>query len=326
MFHRCVFYSLEHSLGYEVAQSQKTYKGELIMNKSREKSEKAQVFEGVLSVVVNALLFAVKFWVGMLTGSVALMADAYHTLSDSLTSIFVVAAAKLAAKKPDKEHPFGHGRWELIATLLVAFILGMIGYEFLTDSIDRFQNRESVVYGTIALVITVASIIVKEALSQYAFSLGRKHDNPVITADGWHHRTDSLSSVVVLIGIIVTRFLDGLWWMDSVLGVFCALAIFYAAYKIMVEAITKILGEQPKQELIDGIENEVKSIYNDDLKLHHYHFHNYISHKELTLHMMIDEESTIKYGHDMATVIEDMIKTKFNMDATIHVEPLSEKE
>jgi cation diffusion facilitator family transporter len=197
----------------------------------------------------------------------------------------------------------------------------MIGYEFLTDSIDRFQNRESVVYGTIALVITVVSIVVKEGLSQYAFYLGRKHDNPVITADGWHHRTDSLSSVVVLIGIIVTRFVDGLWWMDSVLGVFCALAIFYAAYKIMMEAITKILGEQPKQELIEGIEYEVKSIYKDDLKLHHYHLHNYISHKELTLHMMIDEESTIKYGHDMATVIEDMIKTKFNIDATIHIEP-----
>jgi len=301
MFHRCVLY----------------FKGGSIMSRG-----KAQVFEGVLSVVVNAVLFAVKFWAGIVTGSVALMADAWHTMSDSLTSIFVVAAAKLASKKPDKEHPFGHGRWELIASLLIAFILGMIGYEFLTDSIDRFQNREAVVYGTLALAVTAVSIIVKEALAQYAFYLGRKFDNPVIAADGWHHRTDSLSSVVVLIGIIITRFVAGLWWMDSVLGVFCALAIFYAAYKIMTDAVTRILGEEPAQEFIDELGAEVKKIYDNDLKIHHVHLHNYISHKELTMHIRLDKDMTIENGHDIATVIEDMIKERFDTETTIHIEPL----
>ena len=291
---------------------------------NREKSQKAQVFEGILSIIVNAVLFAAKFWVGMITGSVALMADAWHTMSDSLTSIFVVIAAKLAARKPDKEHPFGHGRWELIATLLIAVILGMIGYEFLTDSIERFQNRESVVYGTLALVITVASILIKEALAQYAFYLGRKHDNPVITADGWHHRTDSLSSVVVLIGIIITRFIDGLWWMDSVLGVFCALAIFYAAFKIMMDSITRILGEEPKQEFIDELNDEITKLYDRDLKLHHFHIHNYISHKELTMHMRLDKDATIEEGHDIASDIETLIREKYGIDSTIHIEPLKE--
>ena len=286
------------------------------------KREKAQVFEGALSVVVNAFLFAGKFWVGLITGSVALMADAWHTMSDSLTSIVVIVAAKLASKKPDKEHPFGHGRWELIASLFIAIILGMIGYEFLTDSIDRFQNQKAVVYGTVAIVITVISIIVKEALAQYAFYLGRKHDNPVITADGWHHRTDSLSSVIVLIGIVITRYVDGLWWMDSVLGVFCALAIFYAAYKVMTTSITRILGEEPTQEFIDKLSAEVNSIYEHDLKLHHFHLHNYISHRELTFHMMLEQDLTIEEGHDIATIIEDMIREKFEIEPTIHVEPL----
>ena len=291
---------------------------------SREKSQKAQVFEGALSVVVNAVLFAAKLWVGVITGSVALMADAWHTMSDSLTSIFVILAAKLASRKPDKEHPYGHGRWELITSLLIAFILGLIGYEFLTVSIDRFQNRESVVYGTLALVVTIVSIIIKEALAQYAFYLGRKHDNPVISADGWHHRTDSLSSVLVLVGIVITRFVTDLWWMDSVLGIFCALAIFYAAFKVMKEAITKILGEEPKQELIDEISSKVKNIYNDGMDIHHFHLHNYISSKELTLHIRLDGDITIKKGHDIATVIEKMIKTDYDIDATIHVEPISE--
>jgi cation diffusion facilitator family transporter len=198
----------------------------------------------------------------------------------------------------------------------------MIGYEFLTDSINRFQNREYAVYGTLALAVTAASIIIKELLAQYAFYLGRKTANPVITADGWHHRSDSLSSVVVLIGIIVTRFLADLWWMDSVLGMFCALAIFYAAFKIMREAIASILGEEPSQELIGKLTAEVEKIYGNDLKIHHFHLHNYISHKELTLHIRLDKDMTIESAHEITSVIEDMILAQFEMASTIHVEPL----
>jgi cation diffusion facilitator family transporter len=286
--------------------------------------EKTQVFAGLLSIIVNAVLFIAKFWVGLLTGSIALLADAWHTMSDSLTSIFVVVAAKLASKKPDKEHPFGHGRWELIASLLIAFVLGLIGYEFFIDSIARFQNRETVVYGTIAIVVTAVSIIIKEILAQYEFYLGRKTNNPVIIADAWHSRSDSLSSVVVLIGIIVTKFVTGLWWMDSVLGVFCALAIFYAAYEVMKESITKILGEEPEQDFIDNLNTEIKEMYDFDLQLHHFHLHNYISHKEVTLHIMLNKDMTIEKGHEIATSIEDIIKEKFDMVATIHVEPLEE--
>ena len=215
--------------------------------------KKAQIFEGWLSIIVNALLFVAKFWVGLVTGSVALMADAWHTMSDSLTSIIVVFSARLASKKPDKEHPFGHGRWELICTIIIGCILAFIGFEFLSDSIDRFRNRETVTYGTLALVVTIVSIIIKELLAQIAFYIGRKTNNPIVSADGWHHRTDSLSSVVVLAGIIVTRFVGDLWWMDSVLGIFCALAIFYAAFEILKDAITRMLGEEPSPELIEQI-------------------------------------------------------------------------
>jgi len=284
--------------------------------------KKAQIVEGIVSVVVNAVLFGVKLWVGIITGSIALVADAWHTMTDSLTSIFVVAAAKLASKKPDKEHPFGHGRWELISAILIAFVLVFIGYEFFTGSIERFQNRESATYGTIAIVVTAISIVIKEMLAQYGFYIGRKTNNPVVTADGWHSRSDALSSVVVLIGIVVARFFPNLWWMDSVLGIFCALAIFYAAFEIMRESITRMLGEEPDAEFIEALDNEVSKIYENDLKIHHLHLHNYISHKELSLHIRLDGGMTVEDGHNIASAIEKMIKEKFDMDATIHVEPL----
>ena len=284
--------------------------------------EKYQIIAGIASVIVNAFLFGIKFWAGLVTGSVALMADAWHTLSDSLTSIFVVVAAKLASRKPNKKHPFGYGRWELIAAIIIAFVLALIGYEFLVDSINRFQNRESVTFGMIAIVVTVVSIIIKELLAQYAFYVGRITDNPVVTADGWHSRTDSLGSVVILLGILATKFIAEFWWMDSVLGIFCALIIFYAAYKVMIDAVTKILGEETPKELIEQINVEVKKLHDQDLKLHHFHLHNYITSKELTFHIMLKKDETIENGHQIATEIEIMIKEKFDIIATIHVEPL----
>ena len=289
--------------------------------------EMAQIVAGTASVVVNTILFAAKLWAGTVTGSIALMADAWHTLSDSLTSIFMIPAAKLAARKPDREHPFGHGRWELIASILMAFVLGGIALEFFTGSIERFQNRESgEITGTLALVITIVSIVIKEALAQYEFYLGRKYKNPVITADAWHSRTDSIGSVAILIGIIVARLVPGLWWMDSVLGLICALVIFYAAFSIMKEVVTKILGEEPNQEFISTLTDEVKKIYKKDMKIHHIHLHNYISHKELTLHIRLDKNMTVEQGHKIASKLEIMIKEKFDMDATIHIEPLQTSE
>jgi len=283
---------------------------------------KAQVTEGIVSVVVNAVLFGIKFWAGIFTGSIALVADAWHTLSDSLTSIFIVFSAKLSSRKPDKEHPFGHGRWEQISSIFIAFILVIISYDFFIKSIDRLKNRESVVYGTVAIVVTIASIVIKELLAQYAFYIGRKTDNVIVKADGWHHRSDSLSSLVVLIGIIITQFTAQLWWMDGALGIFCALAIFYAAFQIMKESISKLLGEEPKQDLIDKIKTEISKVYSNDLQLHHLHLHNYISQKELTMHIRIDKNMTIENGHKVATDIENIIKEKFDMAATIHIEPL----
>ena len=284
--------------------------------------EQAQIRAGILSILVNTVLFGIKLWVGLVTGSIALMADAWHTMSDSLTSVMMIPAAKLAAKKPDKSHPFGHGRWELIASMLMAFVLGAIALEFFTSSIERFRDRESVIFGTLALVITIVSIVLKEGLAQYEFHLGRKYKNPVITADAWHSRTDSISSVAILLGIIITKIRPGLWWMDSVLGIICALVIFYAAFEIMRDVITKILGEEPKQEFIEELIDEIKKVYGNDLCLHHFHIHNYITHKELTFHIRLDKEMTIEESHAIATGIENMIENKFHTSTTIHIDPM----
>jgi len=286
---------------------------------------KAQILEGTVSVIVNTVLFALKFWAGMVTGSIALIADAWHTLSDSLSSVFIIFAVRLSSKKADREHPFGHGRWEHISSIFVAVLLGIVAFDFLEKSVIRFRNRDTVVYGTLAIVVTIVSIIVKELLAQFAFYYGRKTDNAVVRADGWHHRSDALSSVIVLAGII-TSFVFGekFWWIDSVLGILVALALFYATFTILKEAITKLLGEEPDEELVRDITERVRAVYHDDLQLHHFHIHNYVLHKELTLHIKLDKNMTIEKSHGIATEIEKMIETDFGISATIHTEPIED--
>lgn len=283
---------------------------------------RAGYIEGIVSVLANTALFIIKFWAGIVTGSIALTADAWHTLSDSLSSIIVIAAVKLSSKKADNEHPFGHGRWEQIAALFIAFLLAIIAFDFLKDSIIQFKNHESTEFGTIAIVVTIISIIAKEALAQYAFYIGRKTDNVSIKADGWHHRTDALSSVIVLAGIF---FAKQFWWIDSVLGVIISFMLFYATYQIAKEAITKLLGEEPSQDLIDKIKNSLKLLHNEDLQPHHFHIHNYIAHQELTFHIKLDNNLSIVSGHKIATDIENIIYEQFQIIATVHIEPFNFK-
>lgn len=280
---------------------------------------RAGYIEGIVSIILNAALFVLKLWAGIVTGSIALTADAWHTLSDSMSSVVVVIAARLSSLKPDKEHPFGHGRWEQIAAMFIGFILAVIAYGFMRDAILQFKSQEATHFGTLAIVVTIISILLKEALAQYAFHIARKTNNATVKADGWHHRSDALSSVAVLIGIL---FASQFWWIDSVLGAIISLMLFYATYQIVKEATTKLLGEVPSSQLMQDIQSVINSVHEDNLYPHHFHIHNYISHQELTFHIKLDNHLSILDGHTIATEIENRIFEKYNITATVHIEPL----
>jgi divalent metal cation (Fe/Co/Zn/Cd) transporter len=128
-----------------------------------------------------------------------------------------------------------------------------------------------------------------------------------------------LSSVVVLAGIAAAK---RFWWLDSALGAVIALMLFYAAYKIIKDAITMLLGEEPDAALVREITQAVRSVHGSDMRLHHFHIHNYIVHKELTLHIRLDKDLSIEAGHKIATDVETIIKERFGIIATVHIEPL----
>lgn len=275
--------------------------------------------QGWISIFANGLLFISKYWVGIISGSVALMADAWHSLSDSLTSIIVILGAKISSKPPDKEHPFGHGRAELIASIIIGVILGLVGFEFAKESILKLVNKEGVLYGSSAIWIMVISIVVNELLAQYAFWVGRKTGNPSLKADGWHHRSDALSSIIILIGIFFANYF---WWIDGLLGFIVSLLLFHAAYDIIKEGTNPLLGEKPEKDLLNNLKTIANESSGIDTHLHHVHVHRYGDHVELTMHIRLPKEKTLQEAHAIADKIEADILRKLHIEATIHMEPL----
>ncbi len=274
--------------------------------------------EGWVSIIINILLFGLKYFVGISSHSVAIIADAWHSLSDSLTSVILIIGAKISKKPPDEEHPFGHERAELIASIIIGVLLFLVVYEFLQRSIVKLLNHESASYNKIALFVIIASIAIKEVLAQYAFFLWRKTASSMLKADGWHHRSDALSSIVVLIGIFLGKYF---WWIDSVLGILISILIGYTAFEIIRDAMDPLLGEAPDKKIIKKVE-EFSNMYEDigNLHAHHFHIHNYGTHKELTFHLVFPQDMPIKKCHEIATDIEKKIEKELGIDATIHLE------
>ena len=285
-----------------------------------DKNRKLAYTEGTLSLICNVLLSAVKFWAGVVTGSIAIISDAWHTLADSITSIIVIVGAKISSKPPDDEHPFGHGRAEHVASIIIAVLLAVISINFLIEAVSKLLNHEKVIFGTFAIVVTVVSIVVKEALAQYAFWTAKKTGSNALKADAWHHRSDAISSAVILVGIMLGNYF---WWIDGVLGIIVSILIFHVAYKIHSDTVNSFLGEQPDEKFIEDIKAVCNETVKHEVRLHHFHIHRYGNHTEITFHIQLEGNISLHKAHDIATKIEKCIKKRFNIYATIHMEPFN---
>ena len=281
--------------------------------------ERLKYSAGIISIIVNTLLFALKYWAGIVSGSVALLADAWHTLSDSLSSVAVIIGVKMSSRKADKKHPFGHGRIENLVAILIGVMLAIVAYEFVMESVEKLQNPDNkAIFGTLAIVITAVSIVVKEGMAQYSFYVARKTGSTSIKADGWHHRSDALSSIVVLAGIFLQKYF---WWIDAVLGICVSLILTVAVYHIIREAVDKLMGQNVPEETIEEVKKIITETVGNDLKTHHFHIHNYGTHSELTFHIKLPPQMSILEGHDIADKIENNLREKMGVETTIHIEP-----
>ncbi|WP_346862794.1 cation diffusion facilitator family transporter [uncultured Draconibacterium sp.] len=275
---------------------------------------------GWLSIFGNLILSGIKYWAGISTGSLALVADAWHSLSDIITSAIVLIGGKISRKPADDEHPFGHGRAERIASVIIGVLLAIVAFDFLVGAIEKFSKHEQTSYNTFAWIATIISILANEGMTQYAFYAAKKTGSSMLKADGWHHRTDSLSSLVILIGIAVG---GSFWWTDAVLSVIVALMIGWASWEIISKEFTSLLGESPSKDLLLSIRETAQKACIQPIHLHHIHIHDYGQHTEMSCHIKLPPAMTLNEAHEICTKIEAAIKSEFGYISTIHPEPIT---
>ncbi|MCF8373354.1 MAG: cation diffusion facilitator family transporter [Bacteroidales bacterium] len=292
------------------------------MERSKGDTKKHYAYvEGWLSLIGNIILFAIKLWAGIVSNSVALIADAWHTLSDSVTSVIVLVGTKISAKPPDEEHPFGHGRSELIASIIIGVLLVVVAFSFVRESIVQLSEKESANFGTVAIVVTIISIVSKEIMAQLAIRYGKKVNSQPMIADGWHHRSDALSSVVILVGILIgSQF----WWVDAVLGIAVGLLILVTAVEVLKNAINPLIGEAATEELLDRLIEISKTVTHEELHIHHIHVHTYGDHVELTFHIRLPGEMMLEDTHSITRKFVQAIREDLDIQATIYVNSLAD--
>lgn len=297
-------------------------KRKMKINSKKQISKKYKIFigylEGTISIILNNLLFGLKYWVGIKTFSIAIIADAWHTLSDSLTSLVVIIGFKVSSKPADKKHPYGHGRAEIISSVIIGTLLAVVGVNFLIASIQKFINHQSASYGNLAVIVFIISVIVKEGLAQFSMRAGKKINSQSLIADGWHHRSDALVSLMVLVGIFIGEYF---WWVDSIMGIIVSLVIFYTTYIILKESISILIGEEPSEDLEVEIRKIVTNSVSHDVKLHHLHSHKYGDNRELTFHIRLPVDMKLEDAHRITEKLEKKIKEEMNIETTIHAEP-----
>mgnify|MGYP001088988363 FL=1 len=278
------------------------------------------ITQGWISIVANFIIFVLKLVFGFISNSIALIADAFHSLSDMASSGVVVFGFKMASKPADKEHPFGHGRAETIAALTISILIGFTGIEFIKTSITRFMNPNSIEVSWAVILVVLITIVLKEVLARLSYNLGDKINSSTLIADAIHHRSDMWSSVLVLSAF------GGAWLgypkIDAIMGLGVAGMMIQSAYAIARTAIDDLLGKPVDTETIKNIKEyamqspEVSNVH--DIVVHSYGAHRFIS-----LHLEIAEGKSPESMHDIADSVEKLLSHEMEADVITHVDPVS---
>lgn len=230
----------------------------------------------------------------------------------------------MSRKPPDKKHPFGHGRIEKIATLVISFLLLFACFDLAKISILRIKNPQKIQPGIFIIIFMFLSGFFKEWMTKFSFSLGKKINSDVLIADGWHHRLDGIASFVVGIGLVFMKF--GFYHLDGIFGIFVVCLLLWVAFDLIKKTSSFLIGEAPDRETIESIKKVINA-NPDVLNSHDIRVHDYGNKKVISLHIEVKKNLTLKQAHDIALKIQDRIKEKIeNSDVSVHIDPIGERE
>ena len=274
----------------------------------------------VFGIFLNLLLFCGKYLAGTLSGSVAIIADAFNNLSDAGSSIITLLGFVIASKKPDLDHPFGHGRAEYLAGLLLSSLILLMGLELGKSSFDKILNPVEIQAGLLPALILLMSIAVKAYMCLYNRATARKISSAAMEATAMDSLSDTIATTVVLIAM-------GVSWLfniniDGYAGLVVALFIIYTGYGAAKDTLSPLLGNAPDPELVKNIEDTVLS-HPEVVGIHDLMIHDYgPARRYVSLHAEVNGSGNIFHLHDAVDMAEQELRERFNVFATIHMDPI----
>lgn len=275
---------------------------------------------GTVGIFLNILLFLGKFLAGTISHSISITADAFNNLSDAGSSCVTLAGFKMAGAKPDMDHPFGHGRIEYIAGLIVSGAIIIMAFELVKSSVTKIIHPEPVEFSMLAAAILLVSILVKIYMAFYNHQIGKKVGSAAMRATATDSLSDTCATAVVLLAAVVGEF-TGLQ-IDGYCGVLVGLFIFYAGISAAKETLDPLLGQPPEEEFVKKIEDIVLS--NEEIcGIHDLLVHDYGPGRiMISLHAEVPAEGNILELHDVVDNIEVKLRRELNCDAVIHMDPV----
>lgn len=275
---------------------------------------------GIVGIIINLILFLIKFFVGMLVGSIAISADAFNNLSDAASSVITIIGFKMANKPPDAEHPFGHGRIEYLSALIVAFLVMLVGVQFVKSSIERILNPTTINFEIIPFILLLVSIGFKFWLSTFNKFVGNKINSSALKAAATDALGDVFTSSTVVLSFLLAKFTT--FPLDGYIGVLVALAILYAGFNLVKETLNPLLGEAPDPEMVNEICEKVLS-YPLISGVHDLIIHNYGPGRIIaSLHAEIPADKDIMEIHNVIDMAEREVSRDLNIHLVIHMDPI----
>ena len=282
--------------------------------------EQYGVLSGAVGIACNVFLFILKVVIGLVTGSISIAADAFNNLSDGLSCMISIVGFKVSGKAPDEKHPFGYGRTEYIAGLVVAFIIVLVGFEFFKTSIDRILHPAPVAFSLVLVVILAISMLVKLWMGAFNVQIGRRIDSPVLMAAGQDSRNDVITTGVVILGMVAGQFTT--LPVDGYVGVLVAAFIVWAGFGIARDTVAPLLGEAADPEIAKNIEKLVmESEY--IVGVHDLIVHNYGAGRWLaSLHAEVPSDSDFVAVHEVIDEAEKRVWQRTGVYLVIHMDPI----
>lgn len=274
-----------------------------------------------VGIANNILLFVFKFIAGTLAHSVSITADAINNLSDAGSSVISLISFKLSSKPADEKHPFGHARYECIASMVVACLILLLGFELIKTSLDKILHPEAVVFSWLSLVILVFSISVKLWMYSYNKKYGRLLQSSIMEATAADSISDVMATGAVLLSSIISPLIH--FNLDGYMGIIVAFFILFAGTGIIKQALDELLGQAPSEDLVEKIQQKIMS-YEGVLGMHDLMIHDYGSHNTFaSAHVEVDCKVDVLKSHDMIDNIERDFKDNMGLEMVLHMDPIN---